>query len=54
LNKVRRVSEQALLGVNQQLAQLDKDIKSGLIDRFQGFELFIINQIKAGNYGSKN
>jgi DNA polymerase-3 subunit delta len=54
LNKVRRVDEQTLLGVNQQLAQLDKDIKSGLIDRFQGFELFIINQIKAGNYGSKN
>jgi DNA polymerase-3 subunit delta len=54
LNKVKRIDEKTLLGVNQQLAQLDKDIKSGLIDRFQGFELFIINQIKAGNYGSKN
>jgi DNA polymerase III subunit delta len=54
LNKVRKIDEKVLLGVNNQLAELDKDIKSGLVDRFQGFELFIINQIKAGNYGSKN
>jgi DNA polymerase-3 subunit delta len=54
LNKVKRIDEQALLSVNQQLAELDKDIKSGLIDRFQGFELFIISQLKAGNYGSKH
>lgn len=54
LNKVRKIDEKALLGVNHQLAELDKNIKSGLIDRFQGFELFIISQIKAGNYGSKN
>ena len=54
LNKVRKIKEEQLLKVNHQLAELDQDIKSGFIDRFQGFELFILNQIKAGNYGSKS
>ena len=53
LGKVRRLNEQALLEVNHQLAKLDQDIKSGLIDRFQGFELFIINQLKGVAYGKK-
>ena len=53
LKNVRKVDEQTLLGVNKQLAQLDLDIKSGIIDRFQGFELFVVNQLKAGNYGGR-
>lgn len=53
LKNVKKVDEQTLLGVNKQLAQLDLDIKSGIIDRFQGFELFVVNQLKAGNYGGR-
>jgi DNA polymerase III delta subunit len=39
------VSVERLLNILHELSTLDVDIKSGKVDRFQGFELFLLKDL---------
>jgi len=43
LNRKRTFTDKRLIEILERLYQLDYQIKSGLVDRFYGFELFIVN-----------
>ena len=45
IKKIRVATPERLLNILHELSKLDVDIKSGKVDRFQGFELFLLKDL---------